>query len=72
MALFCTLGGSGGKVALAKMTALCGRSTFAELIVDQPALATGSWRGLTENFAREVGKSEVTSPGATATTGWAL
>lgn len=66
VALFCTLGGSGGKVALAKMAALCGCTSLADLMVDQPALASGNWRGLTENFAREVGKNEVTSLGAAA------
>jgi flavodoxin len=62
--LFCTLGGSGGKAALAQMAALCGRTSLANLLVDQPALASDMWRGLAENFAHEVGKNEVTSPGA--------
>jgi flavodoxin len=69
VALFCTLGGSGGKVALANMTALCGHTALADLIVDQPALASGTWRDLTKNFAREVGKNEVTSPGTAAVRG---
>lgn len=63
---FCTLGGSGGKAALGQMAALCGRTSLANLLVDQPALASDTWRGLTENFAREVGKNEVSSPGAAA------
>jgi hypothetical protein len=66
VALFCTLGGSGGKAALARMAALCGRTSLTDLIVDQPALASGTWRGLTENFARQVQKSEVASRGAAA------
>jgi flavodoxin len=64
--LFCTLGGSGGKAALARMAALCGRTSLIDLIVDQPALASGTWRGLTENFARQVQKSDVASRGAAA------
>lgn len=66
VALFCTLGGSGGKEALARMAALCGRTSLADLIVEQPALASGTWRGLAENFARQVQKNEVTSRGAAA------
>jgi flavodoxin len=57
--LFCTLGGSGGKAALAQMAALCGRTSLADLIVEQPALASGTWRGVTENFARQVQTQQV-------------
>lgn len=66
VALFCTLGGSGGKIALAKMTTLCGHTPLADLMLEQPALASGAWRALTETFAREVGKNAVTSPNAAA------
>jgi len=62
MAFFCTLGGSGGKAALARMAALCGRTSLADLIVEQPALASGIWRELTENFARQIQKIEAKSP----------
>jgi flavodoxin len=57
--LFCTLGGSGGKGVLAQMATLCGRPSLADLLVDQRALASDRWRGLTENFARQVQKREV-------------
>jgi flavodoxin len=57
--LFCTLGGSGGKSALARMAALCGRTSLADLIVEQPALASGTWRELTENFARQIQTQKV-------------
>jgi flavodoxin len=62
VALFCTLGGSGGKLALDRMAALSGRTSLADLIVEQPALASGKWRELTENFARQVQKIEAESP----------
>jgi flavodoxin len=52
--LFCTLGGSGGKVALARMAALSGRTSMADLIVNRSTLASGAWRGLTEDFTRQV------------------
>ena len=61
VALFCTLGGSGGKLALGRMAALCGRTSLADLIVEQPELASGKWRGLTESFARQVQKIEAES-----------
>jgi hypothetical protein len=48
------------------MAALCGRTSLIDLIVDQPALASGTWRGMTENFARQVEKSDVASRGAAA------
>ena len=54
VALFCTLGGSGGKATLAHMAALCGQASSADLIVNRQALVSGAWRGLTETFAREV------------------
>jgi flavodoxin len=54
VALFCTLGGSGGKAALARMAALCGRASLADLTVNATATYSGDWRGLTENFARQV------------------
>ena len=66
VALFCTLGGSGGKIALAKMTTVCGHTPLADLMLEQPALASGAWRALTETFARQVGKNAVTSPNAAA------
>ena len=58
VALFCTFGGSGGKAALARMAALCGRTSSADLTVDRSALASGTWRGLTENFVRQVQNSD--------------
>jgi flavodoxin len=61
IALFCTLGGSGGKGALAQMAALCGRTSLADLTVEQPLLASGAWRALAENFARQVQTKEVAS-----------
>lgn len=66
VAFFCTLGGSGGKAALGRMAALCGRTSLADLIVEQSALASGNWRGLTENFARQVQNIEAQSPVLTA------
>lgn len=62
VALFCTLGGSGGKAALARMAALCERTSLADLMVDQSALASGAWRGLTEDFALQVQKSQANAP----------
>lgn len=64
VALFCTLGGSGGKAALSKMATLCGRTSLADLIVEQPALAARTWRGSTEDFARQLLKNDVVSNGA--------
>lgn len=61
VALFCTLGGSGGKLALARMAALSEQTSLADLILEQPALTSGKWRGLTENFARQVLKIEMES-----------
>lgn len=55
--LFCTLGGNGGKAVLSQMAALCGRAPQAELIVEQSALVSGTWRGLTETFAQQIRKS---------------
>ena len=52
--LFCTLGGCGGKAALARMTALCGQASLADLLVDGSEIKSGTWRGLTESFARQV------------------
>jgi hypothetical protein len=57
--LFCTLGGSGGKAALARMAALCGRASLADLIVEQRALASDTWRSLAESFARQVQAQQV-------------
>jgi hypothetical protein len=54
VALFRTMGGSGGKAALARMAALCGRPSLADLIVEQPALASDTWLGLAENFTRQI------------------
>jgi flavodoxin len=64
--LFCTLGGSGGKAVLARMAALCGRTSLADLVIDQPALASDSWRGLAENFAQQVRSNAVAAPSAEA------
>jgi len=58
---FCTLGGSGGKSALARMAALCGRNSLADLIVNRPAMISDAWRGLTEDFARQIRKSDTAS-----------
>lgn len=66
LGLFCTLGGSGGKATLAQMAALCGRTSLADLIVEQSALASDTWRGLTENFARQIQENELTSSSASA------
>ena len=57
--LFCTLGGSGGKAALARMAALCGHAPLANLIVNGIATYSGNWRGLTESFARQVQTQQV-------------
>jgi flavodoxin len=59
VALFCTLGGRGGKAALARMAALCGRAPLADLIVNGIATYSGNWRGLTESFARQVQTQQV-------------
>ena len=69
--LFCTLGGSGGKAALARMAALCGRKSMADLIVERPALASDTWRGVTETFAlqfqtQQVQQSDAASRGVAA------
>jgi flavodoxin len=53
-AFFCTLGGAGGKTALAKMAALCRRASIADLQVDDPALKSGAWRGAVDDFARRI------------------
>lgn len=52
--LVCTLGGSGGRATVAGMAALCGRTPIADLIIDQPAFVSGTWRGKTEAFARQL------------------
>jgi len=54
VAMFCTLGGSGGKATLENMAALCGHPSLANLMVDRTVIASGAWRGLTESFAREI------------------
>jgi flavodoxin len=66
VAFFCTLGGSGGKATVGHMATLCGRASLADLMLDQSTLTTGTWRGLTEDFARHVQKSETQSPAAAA------
>ncbi len=66
VAVFCTLGGSGGKTALAQMAALCGRPTEAELMVEQSAMASGAWRGLVESFTRQIQTNEASTRGASA------
>lgn len=66
VAVFCTLGGNGGKTALAEMAALCGRPPLAELMVEQSAIASGAWRGLAESFARQIQANEVSTCGASA------
>ncbi|CAN1517295.1 FldA Flavodoxins [Rhabdaerophilaceae bacterium] len=72
VALFCTLGGSGGKATLGRMATLCGRASLADLIVNATATYSGDWRGSSENFARQVQtqqaqKSGVSSHGQAAT-----
>lgn len=54
IALFCTLGGSGGKATLARMAALCEHTSLADLTLNQPAIASEAWRGAAEDFARQV------------------
>jgi flavodoxin len=63
-AVFCTLGGSGGKTTLHQMAALCGRTPLAELIVNQPAMASDGWRDLTETFVRKVEAGQALKSGA--------
>jgi len=66
VALFCTLGGSGGKDALARMAALCGRTPLADLIVDRSSLASDIWRNSAESFARQVEAQRIRESGATS------
>lgn len=66
VAFFCTLGGSGGKATIGRMATLCGRASLADLIVNATATYSGDWRGLTEDFARQVQKSGVASHGLAA------
>ncbi len=56
--IFCTLGGSGGQPAVNRMAALCGRPSVADLIVNRPAMISDAWHGLTEDFARQIRKSD--------------
>jgi flavodoxin len=60
IALFCTLGGSGGKATLARMAALCERTSLADLALNQPAIASDAWRSSVELFARQIQKSDAT------------
>lgn len=62
LALFCTLGGSGGKSTLGQMAALCGHQSIADLMVKQPALLSNAWRGLTDDFAKIVRLNEARPP----------
>ena len=66
VALFCTLGGSGGKAALARMAALCDHTPLADLALNQPAIASDAWRRAAEDFARQIQKSEATPSGRAA------
>jgi len=71
VAFFCTLGGSGGKAAMTRMEALCGRAPLADLILDRHALVSGEWQGLTVRFAQQlqthqVGGHDAASPGLAA------
>jgi flavodoxin len=59
IALFCTLGGSGGKAALARMAALCEHTSLADLALNQPAIASDAWRGAAEDFARQVQAQQI-------------
>jgi len=45
IALFCTLGGSGGDKALDEMTALCGKQPAATLAIADAEIQSGSYRG---------------------------
>jgi flavodoxin len=58
IALFCTLGGSGGKAALAGMATICAHTALADLMVKQSALASDAWRSMAEDFARQIQKRE--------------
>ncbi|MCA3264090.1 MAG: flavodoxin [Telmatospirillum sp.] len=66
VALYCTLGGSGGKAALACMAALWGRAALADLTLNQSAIATETWRNAAEDFARQIQKSEAAPSGRAA------
>lgn len=66
IALFCTLGGAGGAAALAQLAALCERTALADLTLDEPKLASGTWRDSTTNFADKITASQAASRPADA------
>jgi flavodoxin len=54
IALFCTLGGAGGDLTLAKMASLCERSPAAGLQIADPDMKSGAWVRLAEDFATRI------------------
>lgn len=59
VALFCTLGGAGGAKAITRLTRLCERTALAHLAIEEPTLASGTWRDLTTSFAARITASQV-------------
>lgn len=54
VAVFCTLGGSGGEATLNEMADLCDRAPVARLTLDDRALRSEGWRSAAEDFARHI------------------
>jgi flavodoxin len=66
IAVFCTMGGSGGDAVLASMASLCGLTPAARLVVADDALRSGAWSKATADFARQVQESANARAGAPA------
>lgn len=66
IAVFCTMGGSGGDAVLASMASLCGLTPTARLVVADDALRSGAWSKAAEDFARHVQESASARAGASA------
>lgn len=54
VAVFCTLGGSGGDAAIQSVAALCGRTPVAMLAVTTADLASNHWRERVHAFTQSI------------------
>jgi len=66
IAVFCTMGGSGGDAALASMASLCGLAPGARLVVPDGALKSGAWADQATAFSRQIQEKTSSRTGAPA------
>jgi flavodoxin len=50
VALFCTMGGSGGQTVISELTSLCGRTPISSLILTDAQISDGSFLGMLKQF----------------------